>query len=75
MTRISSVNSYKVSRRQLNLYEDKRNTSVKTGYQQIKWKEEINNHKVTCSLDIAISPSKSNVIFLTIPGVDGSVDS
>ena len=43
-------------------------------YEKIEWTEEMNGVKVDCSLDIAIHPTKSNTILLTIPGVDGSVD-
>jgi len=43
-------------------------------YQKLNWQEEINGHAIDCSLDIAIHPADSNIIFLTIPGVDGSVD-
>lgn len=41
---------------------------------QIDWVEEMNGVKVDCSLDIAIHSADSNIILLTIPGVDGSVD-
>ena len=43
-------------------------------YEKIEWTEEMNGVKVDCSLDVAIHPTGSNTIFLTIPGVDGSVD-
>lgn len=43
-------------------------------YEKIEWTEEMNGVKVDCSLDIAIHPTSSNTILLTIPGVDGSVD-
>ena len=43
-------------------------------YEKIEWTEEMNGVKVDCSLDIAIHPTNSNTILLTIPGVDGSVD-
>lgn len=43
-------------------------------YEKIEWTEEMNGVKVDCSLDVAIHPTSSNTILLTIPGVDGSVD-
>lgn len=43
-------------------------------YEKIEWTEEMNGVKVDCSLDVAIHPTGSNTILLTIPGVDGSVD-
>lgn len=43
-------------------------------YEKIEWTEEMNGVKVDCSLNIAIHPTSSNTILLTIPGVDGSVD-
>jgi pimeloyl-ACP methyl ester carboxylesterase len=43
-------------------------------YQKLNWQEEINGYNVDCSLDIAIHPANSDIIFLTIPGVDGSID-
>ena len=43
-------------------------------YEKIEWTEEMNGVKVDCSLDIVIHPTESNIILLTIPGVDGSVD-
>lgn len=43
-------------------------------YQKLNWQEEINGHAIDCSLDIAIHSADSNIIFLTIPGVDGSID-
>ena len=43
-------------------------------YEKLRWLEEIGHNKFDCSLDIAVHPAKSNTIFLTIPGIDGSVD-
>ncbi len=43
-------------------------------YEQLTWQETKNGITIDCSLDIAVHPAKSNVIFVTIPGVDGSVD-
>ena len=40
----------------------------------IHWQETMNGVTIDCSLDLAIHPAKSNVVLLTIPGVDGSVD-
>lgn len=48
--------------------------SMSGEYQKLNWQEKINDHTIDCSLDIAIHPADSNIIFFTIPGVDGSVD-
>lgn len=42
--------------------------------QILEWQEHKNGITIDCSLDIAITPSKSNVVLLVIPGVDGSLD-
>lgn len=48
---------------------------MKTYKQQVlKWQEHKNGITLDCSLDVAITQSKSGVILLIIPGVDGSVD-
>jgi hypothetical protein len=41
---------------------------------KLEWQETKNGVTIDCSLDIAIHPAQSNVTFVTIPGVDGSVD-
>jgi predicted alpha/beta hydrolase family esterase len=43
-------------------------------YQTIKWGERKNDFDIECSLDIFISPADSNIIMITVPGVDGSID-
>ena len=43
-------------------------------YTKLHWQESMNDVTIDCSLDIAIHPADSNVILLTVPGVDGSVD-
>ena len=43
-------------------------------YSKIEWQETMNGVTIDCSLDIAIHPADSEVVFLTVPGVDGSVD-
>lgn len=43
-------------------------------YKQLTWQETKNDITIDCSLDIAVHPAQSRVIFVTIPGVDGSVD-
>jgi len=48
--------------------------SMSGDYQKLNWQEEKNGIVIDCSLDIAVHPADSNIIFLTIPGVDGSVD-
>lgn len=40
----------------------------------LSWIEEKNGVSLDCTLDIAIHPSKSNIILVIFPGVDGSVD-
>ena len=43
-------------------------------YQKLKWQEKNNDIVLDCSIDVAIHPSDSGIILLTIPGIDGSVD-
>lgn len=43
-------------------------------YTTLYWQEEMNTVRIDCSLDMAVHPAKSNIIILTVPGVDGSVD-
>lgn len=43
-------------------------------YSKIEWQETMNGVTIDCSLDIAIHPADSEVVLLTVPGVDGSVD-
>ena len=43
-------------------------------YSKIQWQETMNDVTIDCSLDIAIHPAESNIVLLTVPGVDGSVD-
>lgn len=43
-------------------------------YELLTWQETKNGVTIDCSLDVAVHPAESNVIFVTIPGVDGSVD-
>ncbi|HMT19620.1 MAG TPA: hypothetical protein PKD20_01165 [Candidatus Saccharibacteria bacterium] len=49
-------------------------SSRKADYRVIEWQEVMNGVGISCALDIAIHPSNSKIIMLTIPGVDGSVD-
>ncbi len=42
--------------------------------QILEWQEHKNDVTINCSLDIAVTPSKSGVVLLVIPGVDGSLD-
>lgn len=43
-------------------------------YISLTWIERKNEFKIECSLEIFVAPSKSKIIFLTLPGVDGSID-
>jgi len=43
-------------------------------YTTLTWTEQKNEFKIDCLLDIFISPAKSKTIFITLPGVDGSID-
>lgn len=43
-------------------------------YSKIDWQETMNGVTIDCSLDIAIHPADSEIVLLTVPGVDGSVD-
>ena len=43
-------------------------------YKVIEWQEEMNGVSIDCCLDIAIHSANSEIILLTIPGVDGEVD-
>lgn len=43
-------------------------------YKTLTWSEQKNEFKIDCSLDIFVSPAKNRTIFMTIPGVDGSID-
>lgn len=43
-------------------------------YRTLTWQESKNGVTINCDLDIAVHPSNSNIILLTVPGVDGSVD-
>lgn len=41
---------------------------------RLHWQETMNGVTIDCSLDFAIHPAESDVVLLTIPGVDGSLD-
>lgn len=41
---------------------------------KLQWQEHKNGITIDCDLDVAITPSKSEVVVLIVPGVDGSVD-
>lgn len=41
---------------------------------KLAWRETKNGVTIDCSLDVAVHPARSGVIFITIPGIDGSVD-
>lgn len=43
-------------------------------YKKLTWIIENNGFKIDCSLDTFVSPAKNRTIFMTIPGVDGSID-
>jgi hypothetical protein len=43
-------------------------------YRKLEWKEEKNGVRISCVLDIAFHASSSPVVFLIIPGMDGTVD-
>ncbi len=43
-------------------------------YAKLAWIEQTNEFKIDCSIDLSVSPAKNKTIFLTIPGVDGSID-
>lgn len=43
-------------------------------YITLTWGEQKNEFKIDCNLDIFVSPAKNRTIFVTIPGVDGSID-
>jgi alpha/beta superfamily hydrolase len=43
-------------------------------YTTLTWTEQKNEFKIDCLLDIFVSPAKSKTIFITLPGVDGSID-
>lgn len=43
-------------------------------YKTLTWTEQKNEFKIGCSLEVFISPAKSKTIFITLPGVDGSID-
>ncbi len=47
---------------------------MSTEYQTLEWQESINGFELNCKLDIAIHIADSKIIFMTVPGVDGSVD-
>lgn len=40
----------------------------------IDWQESMNDVTIDCTLDVAVHPSDSDTILLTVPGVDGSID-
>lgn len=42
--------------------------------EKIDWKERIGLHTIECSVDVAIHENVSDIVFLTVPGVDGSLD-
>lgn len=43
-------------------------------YTELKWQETMNDVTIDCTLDVAVHSADSNIILLTVPGVDGSVD-
>jgi pimeloyl-ACP methyl ester carboxylesterase len=43
-------------------------------YKTLTWTEQKNEFKIDCSLEVFVSPANNNIIFITIPGVDGSID-
>lgn len=46
----------------------------KVTYRTLNWQENLNEFTIDCTLKIALHPAESKVIFLIIPGVDGSID-
>lgn len=44
-------------------------------HKTLTWSEQKNEFKIDCNLDIFVSPAKNRTIFVTISGVDGSIDS
>lgn len=43
-------------------------------YKTLNWTEQKNEFKIDCSLEVFVSPANSNIVFITLPGVDGSID-
>lgn len=43
-------------------------------YSSPTWRESIHDTAIECSLDIAVHSADSDVVLLTVPGVNGSVD-
>lgn len=41
---------------------------------KLEWQEVVNDIHIDCSLDVAVHPTKSNIVLLVVPGVDGSLD-
>jgi hypothetical protein len=43
-------------------------------YKKLTWIIENNGFKIDCNLDVFVSPANNKTVFMTIPGVDGSID-